>query len=285
MNELTGGAESRRAPESTTESVTDRPTHLPAHPPAHPPAGLATPGPADAAAPRTVRILVADDHILLREALCDLLRSEPGLQIVAQAGDGEEVVRLAAEHRPDVVLLDIEMPRNEPAVTVRRLLERDPMLRIIVLSMYDGPHFVQDLLALGVRGYLHKSTGRETLVTAVRGRDDGERRTVTLSVSAHSLRGTSPEREDDDVLSEREVQVLTRVSRAMSNRQIASELGIAEGTVKRHMRNIFTKLDAVSRIDAVNKATERALLPRQKPAAVAPGQGGAAALPLPARRF
>ncbi|MDT3398055.1 response regulator transcription factor [Streptomyces sp. B1866] len=218
----------------------------------------------------TLRILVADDHTLLREALCDLLRLEPGFEIVAQAGNGEDAVRLAAQHRPDVVLLDIEMPRNDPPVTVRRLLQRDPALRIIVLSMYDGRHLVQELLSLGVRGYLHKSTGRETLVTAIRS-GDGDRRTVTVSVSPESLREAAPEPEGGGPLSERELEVLGHVAEAMSNRQIAGRLGIAEGTVKRHLRNIFSKLDAVSRIDAVNKATERALLPKQKAAPPAVG--------------
>ncbi|GES33870.1 response regulator transcription factor [Streptomyces angustmyceticus] len=210
-----------------------------------------------------VRILVADDHTLLREALCDLLRSEPSFDIVGQAGNGEDAIRMAAELRPEVVLLDIEMPRNDPPVTVRRLLERDPGLHIIVLSMYDGQHLVQELLALGIRGYLHKSTGRDTLVTAIRDCVLSSRNTVTVSISPDSLRARAPEPEGTDRLSEREAEVLALVAQAMSNRQIAARLGIAEGTVKRHMRNIFSKLDAVSRIDAVNKATGLGMLPRR----------------------
>ncbi|MCX4448406.1 response regulator [Streptomyces sp. NPDC087866] len=216
--------------------------------------------------PESVRILVADDHTLLREALCDLLRSEPGFEIVAQAGNGEDAIRLAAAHRPDVVLLDIEMPRNDPPATVRRLLQGDPGLRIIVLSMYDGQQLVQELLHLGISGYLHKSTGRETLISAVRSREGGgELRTVTVSVSPDSLRAPQPAPDSAGGLSDREAEVLTLVAQAMSNRQIAVKLGIAEGTIKRHMRNIFTKLDAVSRIDAVNKAVERGLLPQPDP--------------------
>jgi two-component system, NarL family, nitrate/nitrite response regulator NarL len=209
----------------------------------------------------TVRILVADDHTLLREALCDLLRSEPDFEVVAQAGNGEDTVRLAAEHRPDVILLDVEMPRNDPPMTVRRLLERDPGLRIIVLSMYDGQQLVQELLRLGVSGYLHKSTGREMLVSAVRDGDSGGGRTVTVSVSPASLRPGPTPGAGAEVLSERETEVLELVAQAMSNRQIAARLGIAEGTIKRHLRNVFAKLDAVSRIDAVNKAVERRLIP------------------------
>lgn len=211
-----------------------------------------------------VRILVADDHSLLREALCNLLGAEPGFEIVAQAGSGEAAVRLAAEHGPDVVLLDIEMPENNPSTTVRRLLGQDPELRIIVLSMYDDQHLVRELLSLGVSGYLHKSTGRETLVSAIREHGNGDRRRVTLSVSVDSLDPRLADQPGPGSLSARELQVLACVADALSNRQIASRLGITEGTVKRHLRNIFGKLNAVSRIDAVNKAAARSLIPYRK---------------------
>ncbi|MFE7118872.1 response regulator transcription factor, partial [Streptomyces sp. NPDC057654] len=98
---------------------------------------MTTPEP-PAAVARPIRILVADDHVLLREALCDLLRAEADFEVCGEAGDGEEVLRLAALHRPDAVLLDIEMPRNEdPAATVRGLLRHQPELRVVVLSMHD----------------------------------------------------------------------------------------------------------------------------------------------------
>lgn len=208
-----------------------------------------------------VRILVADDHTLLRGALCDLLETEPGFEVVAQAGTGTEAIRMAGQHRPDVVLLDIEMPENDPPVTVRRILDRDPETRIIVLSMDDGQRLVQELLSLGVRGYLHKSVSRETLVSTIRQREDSARRTVTVSVSPESLRRPAGgEPGEQGGLSSREVEVLGWAAQALSNRQIAGRLGITEGTVKRHLRNIFGKLDAVSRIDAVNKAVERDLI-------------------------
>ncbi|WP_051970047.1 response regulator [Kitasatospora azatica] len=209
-----------------------------------------------------VRILVADDHTLLRGALCDLLVTEPGFEVVAQAGTGTEAIRMAQQYRPDVVLLDIEMPENDPPVTVSRILERDPEIRIIVLSMDDGQRLVQELLALGVRGYLHKSVSRETLVSTIRQREENGRRTVTVSVSPEALQraAAAESGEQNGGLSGREVEVLRWTAQALSNRQIAGRLGITEGTVKRHLRNIFGKLDAVSRIDAVNKAVELELI-------------------------
>lgn len=207
-----------------------------------------------------IRILVADDHTLLREALCDLLRAERDFEIVAQSGTGTATIRLAGEHRPDVLLLDLEMPESDPPQTVTRLLAQDPELRIIVLSMHDAQELVQQLLSLGVRGYLHKGAGRETLVSAIRQSVGDGTQTVTLSVSPESLRARTEEPEDPSTLSVRERQVLLLVAEALSNRQIATRLGVTEATVKRHLRNIFTKLEAVSRIDAVNRAVARGLI-------------------------
>jgi len=206
---------------------------------------------------RTVRLLVADDHTLLREALCEILTMEPGFEIVAQASSGPATIRLVAQHRPDVVLLDAEMPHSEARVTVQRLLATNPGLHIIVLSMHDDAQLVQDLLNAGIRGYLHKSVSRETLVSAIHGLADGDSQVVTVSISHANL---TPRAVDEKGLSSRELEVLNFVASAMSNRQVASRLEITEGTVKRHLRNIFAKLEAVSRIDAVNKAIALSLI-------------------------
>jgi DNA-binding NarL/FixJ family response regulator len=203
-----------------------------------------------------VRILVADDHTLLREALCELLATEPGFVVVAQAGSGAEAVRLAARHRPDVVLLDVEMPQNDPPVTVRRILAGDPDTRIIVLTMDDSPHLVAQLREAGVQGYLHKSVSRERLVTAVR---QPPRMPVPDAPPPWPVPAPPPA---EGPLSAREAEVLRWAAQALSNRQIGNRLGITEGTVKRHLRNTFTKLGAVSRIDAVNIAVDQGLIER-----------------------
>ena len=211
----------------------------------------------------SVRILVADDHTLLREALVELLHLEEGFDVVAQAADARAAVQLAGRTRPDVALLDIQMPYNDdPATTVRLLLQHQPDLAIIVLSTDDHPILVRQLLALGVRGYLHKSATRQTLVAAIRARGESGSRVVTVSVASEGLPPGSPGSRDRAAvrLSERELEVLVHVAAALSNRQIGARLGITEGTVKRHMRSVFDKLGAVSRIDAVNKAVALALI-------------------------
>jgi two-component system, NarL family, nitrate/nitrite response regulator NarL len=195
-----------------------------------------------------VRILLADDHTLLREALRDLLTAEPDFHVVAEAGDGDSALSLAAQSRPDVVLLDIEMPGHRPVQTVRQLAALNPPPKVIILSMYDDPGLVRELLQIGVYGYLHKGVSRADLVLAIRGVSRNRQR-LTISVPWESAAEDRP-----GTLSSREQEVLSLVASALSNRQIAGRLAISEGTVKRHMRNIFAKLGAVSRLDAVNKA-------------------------------
>jgi DNA-binding NarL/FixJ family response regulator len=198
-------------------------------------------------------ILVVDDHALFREGLAEILDKQPDLYVVGQAADSDTAVALAASHQPGIVLLDIEIPGGGDATsTVRQIQGCSPESRIIILSMYEGPKLVQELMACGIRGYLLKSIHWEELVAAIRAvRDDKNR--LVLGVSKESLYpvGSAPAL---GLLSAREQEVLALVADAYSNSQIASRLFLTEATVKRHLRNIFAKLGAVSRIDAVNKA-------------------------------
>ncbi|MCP2164084.1 response regulator [Goodfellowiella coeruleoviolacea] len=210
------------------------------------------------AAEDVVGILIADDHTLLRESLRDVLLTEDDFRIVGEAGDGESLTALAARSRPDVVLMDIDMPRSQPAETVRRIQQVSPDTKVLILSMYDDPQLVQQMLRSGISGYLHKSISRQDLVAAIRSARNGGQRLV-ISVSRETLTQVNTIR--PGLLSVREQEVLSLVATAMSNRQIAVRLSITEGTVKRHLRNIFGKLGAVSRIDAVNKAVSASLIP------------------------
>lgn len=199
-------------------------------------------------------ILIVDDHALVREGLRGILDRQDDMRVVGEAGDSAVTLAMVSRHRPDVVLLDIEIPGDEVVTTVRRIRQCSPGSRVIILSMYEGPQLVQALLTAGIRGYLVKSTHWQELVAAIRAvcADDDR---VVLGVSRDSLRYTRQE-VGAGTLSAREREVLQLVGEALSNSQIASRLSLTEATVKRHLRNIFVKLGAVSRIDAVNKAAE-----------------------------
>ncbi|MFF8832024.1 response regulator [Streptomyces sp. NPDC015131] len=197
-----------------------------------------------------IRLLAVDDHRLLREALCELLEMYEGLTVVAQAGDGPGGVRMAGLHRPDVVLLDLEMPGPGPLANLRGIRQAAPDARIIVLTMHDDRRLIDALLSAGATGYLHKEADREVLVAAIRSAMAGG-----TTMFLPSARAARPEREPEpaDTLTLRERELMELVAQGLSNRQIGSRLGITEGTVKRHLRNIFDKLGATSRLDAVNR--------------------------------
>lgn len=199
-----------------------------------------------------IRILVADDHTLLREAVVEVLTREPGFVVVAQAENGEGALRLARQTRPAVVLLDLQMSDHRPAHTIRQLLRLVPAPKVIIVSMYDDPDLVARMIGLGAHGYLHKAVCWQDLTKAIYNVVRGGRTVTAVPPKAAVYAPKQPSLMV--VLTEREREVLMLVARALSNRQIAVELDITEGTVKRHLRNIFGKLGAVSRIDAVNKA-------------------------------
>jgi DNA-binding NarL/FixJ family response regulator len=210
-----------------------------------------------AAEPR-IRILLVDDHAVVREGLRELLGFEPDLEVVGEAADAQEALEQAVRLRPDVVVLDVEIPHGEAPDTVQAIRAACPQTRILILSMYDGPQLLSRLLSVGISGYLLKSVNRRELVSAIRSVHLFPDRLV-LSISRNSV-PRLPGRETEVELSPRELEILELVSRALSNGQVASRLNITEATVKRHLRNVFEKLGAVSRIDAVNKAAARSLI-------------------------
>lgn len=207
-----------------------------------------------------ISVALVDDHALFREGLREILESTTDLAIAGEAGNSSDAVRLVRETRPNVVLLDVEIPGDDVLETVTRMRAFSPSTRIIILSMYDGPHLLTRLLAAGISGYLLKSIHRHELFAAVRS-VHGDPGRVVLAVSRASL--AQVEGPAVGVLTEKEKEILLLAAQALSNLQIARRLGLAEATVKRHMRNIFVKLNAVSRIDAVNKAIAASLIPAQ----------------------
>lgn len=203
------------------------------------------------------RILIVDDHALVRAGIREILEGEPDLEVVGEAGDSSQAVVAARRTMPDVVILDIQIPGAGARATLTEIRRVAPQARVIALSMHDDPRLVRELLGMGLRGYLLKSVSREDLISAVRGVHRDDERVVIL-ISRSSMVQVS--QDASGLLSAREQEIMELVARAMSNAQIAHRLSVAEGTIKRHLRNIFRKLGAVSRIDAVNKAIEASLI-------------------------
>jgi DNA-binding NarL/FixJ family response regulator len=205
-----------------------------------------------------ITVILVDDHTLFRQGLRELLTSDGSLEVVAEGATGAEAVRLARQHRPDVVVLDVQMPGQPARRTVQQLKSVVPSTSVIILTMHDDAETVRELLDLGASGYLVKNAERQELVSAILSAARTQDDTVTLMVSRRTMNGLDGG--DEAVLSPREREVLRLLAMAKSNAQIAAELFIAEGTVKRHLTNVYAKLGAVSRMDALHKASAAGLV-------------------------
>jgi DNA-binding NarL/FixJ family response regulator len=201
-----------------------------------------------------ITILIVDDHTLVREGLREILGTQEDMNVVGEAADSETAIACARQSRPDIILLDIEIPGADVTDTMRELRNCSSLSRVIILSMHESPQLVQATLAAGASGYLLKHIHWEELAVAIRAiRSEPDR--IILGVSRASLRHVQQE-PAISALSAREREVLDLVAKAFSNGQIATRMGLTEATIKRHLRNIFVKLGATSRLDAVNKAKE-----------------------------
>jgi len=204
---------------------------------------------------RRITVVLIDDHRLLRDGIRRILESQGAFSVIAEAENGTDGIDQVRRNRPDIVLLDVALPGPGVIETVHQLKAVSPQSRIVVLSMYDNGALVSRLLAIGVRGYLLKSISYDELLANLHAVYADPNRLV-LSVSQQSLARSGVESK----LTTREHQVLVLTAAALSNAQIAARLSLTEATVKRHLRAIFAKLGAVSRIDAVNKAIEAHIL-------------------------
>jgi DNA-binding NarL/FixJ family response regulator len=214
-----------------------------------------------------VSVLLVDDQPLFREGLRTLLSVEPGIEVLGEAGDGEAAVQQARCLRPQVVLMDMRMPVLNGVEATRRLRAETPESRVIVLTTFDDDEEVFDALRAGAVGYLLKDATRDKLVEAIRSAARGEsflQPSVAAKVVAEFSR-LAPGRPVApatlvEPLSERELEVLRCLGQGMSNKEIAAELGIAEGTAKNHMTNILGKLGVLDRTQAALRARDLGLV-------------------------
>ena len=204
-----------------------------------------------------ITVLLVDNHALFREGLAEIFAAEDDMREVGQAKNAVEAITLAETQKPDAVLLGIETPLMGTEEAIGRILHASPSSKILVLTMYDEPHLVRRALTLGASAFITKYASRDELIMAVR-TVHRIRDRVVLSISRRTAERL--EEAENSMLSAREFEVLVLTARGMSNNQIALQLRISEATVKRHLTNIYVKLDVSSRADAAKEALKSGLL-------------------------
>lgn len=215
----------------------------------------------------SIRVLVADDQAVVREGLEMLLGLSPGIEVVGAARDGEEAVRLVAERSPDVVLMDLRMPRCDGVEATRRITREHPSTRVVVLTTYADDESIFGALEAGALGYLTKDSGAQEIQRAIHTVHAGEA-LLDPAVQLRLIRGLRreelpPKSEPSlpDGLTPREAEVLRLIAAGLNNREIAERLVISEATVKTHVNNIFSKAELRDRAQAVVYALQHGLTP------------------------
>ncbi|MGE5674434.1 MAG: response regulator [Mycobacterium leprae] len=213
-----------------------------------------------------IRILIADDHLVVREGVRTMLEIQDDMAVVGEACNGEEAVQLAGQLQPDVILMDLRMPGLDGLGAIRAIRRQWPDLAVVIFTTYDDDNNIVQGLQAGARGYVLKDSSREAIYAAIRSASRGETLlppAVAARVVAHLAQGSSGATAPaDPVLSERELEVLRLVADGQRNKEIADELGITERTVKAHLASIFNKLGVTSRAEATARAMSEGLLKR-----------------------
>jgi DNA-binding NarL/FixJ family response regulator len=206
------------------------------------------------AGPSTIRIMTVDDHPLLRQGIAALIKTQPDMEVVAEASDGEEAIKQFRLHRPDVTMMDLQMPNVNGTEAISSIRSEFPDAKILVFSTYAGDIQVLHAIKAGARGYLLKGKVRTELLDAIRTVHAGKKRIppeVAAELADHAA---------DDTLTPREIDVLRLIAGGNANKLIADQLSITEETVKGHVKNILSKLGASDRTHAVTIALKRGII-------------------------
>lgn len=213
-----------------------------------------------------IRILIADDHLVIREGLQLILGMEDDLEVIGEAPNGEAAVRLATELQPDVVLMDLRMPGIGGLEAIEQILSQWPDMAIVILTTYNEDELMMRGLQAGARGFLLKDTGREALFHTIRAAARGETLLQpeiiarVMTNTGQTTQAKLPVAAGQTVLTERELEVLTAVALGYRNKEIALQLGVTERTVKAHLTNVYNKLGVDSRAAAVSVGIQQGII-------------------------
>jgi len=207
-----------------------------------------------------IRLLIADDHPIVREGLRAILQTAADISLVGEASGGAEAIRLAVELEPDLVLMDLRMPEVDGIQAIRAIKEQRPEVEIVILTTYEDDEYILEGLRAGARGYLLKDVDRLVLFDAIRAASRGELLLPPRIAEKVLARLETPSPSSEHGLSARELEVLTLMADGAANKQIAARLQISERTVKAHATSIFTKLEVSSRAEAVAVALRQGIL-------------------------
>ena len=201
-----------------------------------------------------IRLLVADDHVTVLEGLVAIIGRQPDMQVVAAASNGREAVDLWLTNRPDVTLLDLRMPILDGVGAIQEIRRQEFSARVIVLTTFDTDADLFKAIKAGAKGYLLKDAPREELLTCIRRVHSGETVITPMLVTKLTASLTA------EPVTDRELEVLAQLARGSSNKEISATLNISESTVKSHLRSIFTKLNVLSRTEAIATASRQGLV-------------------------
>ena len=204
--------------------------------------------------PQKLRLVLADDHPVVRDGLAAMINQQADMQVIAEAGDGEEAIALYERYQPDVMVLDLRMPKRDGVAVIQDVLEKYPKARLLIMTTHDGDEDIFRCLSQGAKGYLLKDASRQEILSAIRAVGD-DRQYTSSSIAVKAL-----QRMGKPTLTQREIDVLQLLAEGRSNKDIARRLTITEGTAKTHVKAILTKLDAISRTEAVAIAHKRGLI-------------------------
>jgi two-component system, NarL family, response regulator YdfI len=209
-----------------------------------------------------IRILVADDHLIIRQGLRLILETQDGFEMVGEAADGAEAIRLCGDLNPEVVLMDLRMPGMDGLTAIERLHQEQPGIAVVILTTFNEDDLMMRGLRLGAKGYLLKDTDRETLFNTIRAAARGEtllRPEIIARVLSQAGQNSAPV-SDQSGLTGRELEVLKGVAQGERSKEIAVRLGISERTVKAHLASIYNRLGVDSRAAAIAVAAQRGIL-------------------------